>query len=73
MPKLGMNHPQVAAVFQASMDAEITRSAGRTLEDTLLQIIDRLKYLFGDDVPVRRIERAVRQAWAATDSREAGV
>ena len=60
---LGMDHPHVAAVIQANMDAEIAHAAGRTREETLPRTIDRLKDLFGEDVPVRRIAHAIRVGW----------
>ena len=63
---LGMVHPQIAAVLQARIDAELSRSWGVTLEECLPRTLQRMKLLFGEDIPLEQVEEAVRSAWGDT-------
>jgi hypothetical protein len=58
-----MEDPLCMAHMQARIDAEFHRRYGIPFEESVAQTIDRMRYLFGDDVPARLVYSAVRRAY----------
>lgn len=58
-----MEDPLFMAHMQAGIDAGFHRREGIPFETSVAQTLERMKYLFGDDVPARLVYSSVRRAY----------
>ena len=70
-PSIGMDHPLFMAKVQTAMDATLAAESGRSLEEALPAIRDRIRDLFGD-VPAALVDAEVALAYAQVAAREGG-
>jgi hypothetical protein len=62
--EVGMQHPLWMARTQSLIDAEISYCGGVPLDEALATIPDRIRFLFGDDIPVALVTATVSLAYA---------
>ncbi|MEI7444435.1 MAG: hypothetical protein WCK28_06050 [Burkholderiales bacterium] len=61
---VGMDHPLWMAKTQAAMDADMAYRAGVPLDESLRAIPERIRFLFGEDVPVTLVTATVSLTYA---------
>ncbi len=66
---VGMDHPLWMARTQALIDAEIAYCGGVQLDEALATIPDRIRFLFGDDIPLTLVTATVSLAYAKFSTR----
>jgi hypothetical protein len=62
--QVDMAHPLWMAMTQARMDADMAAMSGVPLQESLQTIPERMRYLFGDDIPAPLVTTSIAVAYA---------
>jgi hypothetical protein len=62
---VGMDHPLWMAKTQSAMDADMAYRAGVPLDEALRTIPERIRFLFGSDVPTALVAATVSLSYAS--------
>ena len=65
---IGMNHPLFMVRFQSSVDAGLLYKNGVPVQDAIQSTLERMRGLFGDDIPEELVRTTVTLVYAENDA-----
>src|ERR1700693_1016177 len=65
---IGMDHPIFMVRFQSGIDAGLLFQNGTPLKDAIQSTVQRMRFLFGDDIPEELVRTTVSLVYAENDA-----